>query len=105
MAIRQIADDALERAALVVAAPDDRLVIAVLPVVLREEHHVWISGRREDRRDPGAVVAGAGELRRLPPRLAAVLRHLDVAVVSADVNQTLEQRRFINRGDVAQRRR
>ena len=86
------------------ALDDVGLVVAALPVVERGEHRVRIARRGEDVGDVGPL-RHAGELLDLAPVLPAVLGHLHEPIVGADVEQPFEQRRLVDRHDVAERRR
>ena len=81
-----------------------RLVVAALPVVERDEDRVDVARRREDVGDVGPL-RHAGKVFDLPPVLPAVIRDLQQPVVGAGVEQALEQRRLVDRDDVAERRR
>ena len=81
-----------------------RLEVSPLVVVEGGEDRVHVTRRCEDVRHV-CVLGHAGEGFDLPPVLASVLRHLHQSVVGTHIDETLEQRRFVQRRDRAQTRR
>jgi hypothetical protein len=99
MAIGQVAANRGEGVAAIGALEQVRGEITPLPVVERHEHGVGVARRREHVGHVGPV-GHAGELGHPAVAVAAVLGDLQQAVVGADVQQPLDQRRLIERDDV-----
>ena len=68
-----------------------------------DKHGVAVDLRRADPVDE-EVVGHARQLLDLPPRRAAILRHLDHPIVRARVDQPLDQRRLAEGGDCREHR-
>ena len=100
LAIRQVAGDRAPRLAAVAADEDVGLEVGLFLVVEGRVDGVVVVDRGLETADVGHL-RHAGYLVDRAPVGAAVLGHLDQAVVGADVDQAFDQRRLGERDDVA----
>ena len=97
---RKIRLDRRPRLAVVRALQDVRVEV-VAPMSVERRVHRTLAVTRRHHPAHIRLAGNAGELLYLRPRRTAVARDLNETVVGSDVDQSLPDRRFVDRADVA----